>query len=101
MKLIRDFEITGETVTTKMVSDLIKTHANNGDIAGAVKAYYDTCHLATPRQSVLRLVLEKCVVANDKINTGPGEFISCVCITILSVCLSVSGEYAVTFWSRT
>ncbi|XP_065892621.1 uncharacterized protein [Dysidea avara] len=71
MTMIDDLESCGKPVTTKIVSALIKAHCNIGDIAGALKAYYDTCHFAAPRKAVLGLVLEKCIITDDKINIGP------------------------------
>ena len=73
MAVIHNLESTRQQVTTRMVSNLIKAHDNNDDIAGALKAYYDTCHLAAPRLSVLGYILDKCVVNNDKVNIGPGS----------------------------
>jgi len=85
-------------VFTKIVSNLIQAHHNNLDIAGAVKAYYDTRHLAAPRQSVLGHILQKCVTTNDKINIGPGTYCG---LHLCIMCLPVSNQHVVTFWSRT
>ena len=85
--MIDDLESCGKPVTTKMVSALIKAHCNIGDIAGALKAYYDTCHFAAPRKAVLGLVLEKCIITDDKINIGPGTYSMCVCIITVNIFL--------------
>ena len=65
-------EKNGFPANSNIVSCLMRVYCSNGDIAGAVNAYYQTAHLASPKKSVFRLLLDRCVANKDKINVELG-----------------------------
>jgi len=72
MITIDEMEKNGISINSNIVSCLIRAYCNNGNITGAINAYYQTFHLASPKKSVFRSLLDKCVANKDKINADLG-----------------------------
>ena len=73
MAVINEMEENKLSVNSNIVSCLMRVLCSNGDIAQAIDAYYQTYHLAAPKKSVLRSLLDKCVANRDSINAELGN----------------------------
>lgn len=73
MSVINEMEENKFSVNSNIISCLMRVYCSNGDIAGAVNAYYQTYHLASPKKSVLRSLLDRCVASRDRINAELGN----------------------------
>ena len=73
MAVINEMEENKLSVNSNIVSCLMRVLCSNGDIAQAIDAYYQTYHLAAPKKSVLRSLLDKCVASRDRINAELGN----------------------------
>ena len=101
--VINEMEENKFSINSNIVSCLMRVYCSNGDIAGAVNAYYQTYHLASPKKSVLRSLLDRCVASRDRINAELGKalfdtlYFLYSCFTLCYI--NVSDECIVTFWS--
>ena len=73
MAVINEMEENKLSVNSNIVSCLMRVLCSNGDIVQAINAYYQTYHLAAPKKSVLRSLLDKCVASRDRINAELGN----------------------------
>ena len=71
--VINEMEKNRVPVNSNIVSCLMRAYCNKGDIAGAINAYYQTSHLALPKKSVFRSLLDNCIANKDKINAELGN----------------------------
>lgn len=71
--VINEMEHNNTPVNSNIISCLMRTYCNNGNIAEAIDAYYQTSHLASPKKSVFRSLLDKCVANKDVISAELGN----------------------------
>lgn len=78
MSVIKEMEENRISVNSNIISCLLRAYCSSGDIAGAINAYYQTFHLASPKKSTFRSLLDKCVANKDKINAESGNTLCAV-----------------------